>query len=156
MAKAAKAAAGMAAIYVITAGVLIIEDDDGTRVEKGKGGKVALTPDEVKALPDGVSVEPLKDRQERLRNRPAMPASELPFAEGVAVAGGLSEETAERFIGAVERFETAVDKLVAAITAPDEDAGDGDDAEQVASDDEGGDTKPASKKAAASSDASKA
>jgi len=144
----AKAVAAMAALYVITAGTHRFEDEDGTTVEKGIGGKVSLTAEERKALPETVSVEPYEAYQERITASRAKPADLLAALPGGPVQSEISEANAVRLAESNEKLAAAIDRL-ATVLGPEPDAGDAgspsDDPDASGDDTKAGDKSKAGK-----------
>ncbi len=144
----AKTAAATAAKYAITAGVLQIEDEDGTTVEKGVGGKVWLTPEERKALPETVKVESYEAYQERITASRAKPADLLAALPAGPVQSEISEANAVRLAESNEKLAAAIDRL-ATVLGPEPDAGDAgstsDDPDASGDDTKAGDKSKAGK-----------
>lgn len=114
----AKATAAMAAaLYVVRTGTVHIEDADGTTVEYGPGGKVSLTKDELKELPEGVTVETVEERRQRLGadfivpgERRSSPTFSPELFAGQASGGpAISDETANKLATAIDRLAGCVD-----------------------------------------------
>ena len=144
----AKAAAAMAALYVITAGTHRFEDEDGTTVEKGVGGKVSLTAEERKALPETVTVEPYEAYQQRIAESRAKPADLLKAIPGGPFESEISESIAVRLAESNEKLAAAIDRL-ATVLGPESDAGDvgstSDDPDASGDDTKAGDKSKAGK-----------